>query len=137
MPPEPGYVVPANIADMTFAQKVHHMLSQPHFENMIAWRPHGRAWRVLKPNDFEQQVMPMYFGHSRYSNFLSMLRQHGFKNFTQGTDKSCPYHEVCVKCSASEVHDELVSKVTVSLVLYATAALAHLDFCHVLLRLVV
>jgi HSF-type DNA-binding len=70
------------------------MLSQPQFEAMIAWMPHGRAFRVLRPNDFEQQVMPIYFGHSRYSNFLSTVRQHGFKHFTQGPDKGCVYHEV-------------------------------------------
>jgi hypothetical protein len=70
------------------------MLSQPQFEAMIAWMPHGRAFRVLRPNDFEQQVMPIYFGHSRYSNFLSTVRQYGFKHFTQGPDKGCLYHEV-------------------------------------------
>jgi HSF-type DNA-binding len=95
VPPEEGYKECGSIEEMTFAQKVHHMLSQPQYNYMIAWVPaHGRAWRVLRPSDFERNVMPNYFGHSRYSNFLSMIRQNGFKCLTLGPDKGCLYHEV-------------------------------------------
>jgi HSF-type DNA-binding len=94
VPPEPGYSTP-NIENMTFAEKLHHMLSEKKFESLIGWMPHGRAFKVLRPGGFERRVMPMYFGHSRYSGFLSMLRQYGLKNLIKaGPDQGCLYHEV-------------------------------------------
>jgi HSF-type DNA-binding len=103
VPPEEGYEEPATIVEMTFAQKVHHMLEDAaNNHDMIAWLPHGRAWRVLRPTDFERNVMPTYFGHSRYSNFLSMIRQYGFKSLTHGPDKGCLYHEVSQCCQVND-----------------------------------
>jgi HSF-type DNA-binding len=80
---------------MTFAEKLHHMLSEKEFELLIGWMPHGRAFKVLRPSDFERRIMPMYFGHSRYSGFLSMVRLYGLKHLTNsGPDHGCVYHEV-------------------------------------------
>jgi HSF-type DNA-binding len=86
---------------MTFAEKLHHMLSTKQFEKMISWTPHGRAFKVLRPGEFERRVMPTYFGHSRYSGFLSMIRQYGLKHLTKaGPDQGCLYHEVSLSaCS--------------------------------------
>jgi HSF-type DNA-binding len=95
VPPENGYKPVTNVNEMTFAQKVHHMLeNQDTNQDTIAWLPHGRAFRVLRPSDFERNVMPNYFGHARYSYFLSNIRQSGFKHLTHGPDKGCLYHEV-------------------------------------------
>ena len=44
--PPLGYVAPTRIVDMNFAEKVHHMLSDPECAHFIAWMPHGRAFKV-------------------------------------------------------------------------------------------
>ena len=90
VPPAADYQPPTAIADMTFAQKVHHMLSQPDkYGECIAWMPHGRAFKVLKPQLFEKQVCPTYFGHGRYSSFLRSLNNFGFKHLSRGIDRNC------------------------------------------------
>ena len=38
VPPPPGYVPPTDIHQMSFAEKVHHILSQPKYEHSISWR---------------------------------------------------------------------------------------------------
>jgi len=94
VPKELDYEVATKIEDMTFPQKVHHILSQDEYKKWIGWMPHGRAFRVHLPAWFEQKISEKYFGHKRYSSFLRQLSNHGFKHISKGTDRNCYYHEV-------------------------------------------
>ena len=93
-PPPPGNnnnnsTLPTRIDEMTFAQKVHHMMSHAEYCEYIAWMPHGRAFKVVKPQLFEKFACPVYFGHSRYSSFLRSLNNYGFKHLSKGVDRNC------------------------------------------------
>ena len=94
VPAEVGETIPSDIEQMSFPQKVHHILSQPEYTKYISWQPHGRAFRVNIPKMFENKVCSKYMGHTRYSSFLRQLSNHSFKNITQGPDRNCYYHEV-------------------------------------------
>lgn len=94
VPPEPDYQPTWEIEKMTFAQKIHHMLSDERNAHCLVWMPHGRAFKILVPKFLETEVLPRYLGHSKYSRFLTQLRTHGFKHLTTGIDQSCYYHEV-------------------------------------------
>ena len=89
VPPDAGYKAPAKIEEMSFAQKVHHILSQPEHEQFVSWMPHGRAFKVHVPKVFEGSVLPTYFGHRRYSSFLRDLNKYGFKHISKGQDRNC------------------------------------------------
>ena len=90
IPPSPHYVPPAAIDDMSFSQKIHHLLSNPaQHERTISWMPHGRAFKVHRPLDFERDLCPVYFGHGRYSSFLRSLNNYGFKHISKGIDRNC------------------------------------------------
>jgi HSF-type DNA-binding len=94
-PLDPNYQSPTSIAEMTFVEKVHDILSKPEYEPWIAWRPHGRAFGITVPTMFEKVVCEPYFGHKRYSSFLRQINNHGFKHLTKdGPDRNCYYHEV-------------------------------------------
>jgi HSF-type DNA-binding len=54
----------------SFPAKIHAILSRSDLQHIIGWLPHGRSWQVLKPRDFESQVIPQYFEHSHYSSFV-------------------------------------------------------------------
>ena len=41
-----------------FPAKMHAILSRQDFQDIVAWLPHGRSWRVLKPREFEIKVIP-------------------------------------------------------------------------------
>jgi hypothetical protein len=95
VPPEPGYREPPEISQMTFAQKLHHMLSQSEYSDCINWLPHGRAFRIISPKMMEQtRLLQTYYGHNRYSGFLMELKKYGLKLMTGGRDSNCYYHEV-------------------------------------------
>jgi hypothetical protein len=50
-----------------FPAKMHAILSMKELEDVVAWMPHGRSWRVLKPREFEIRVIPRFFEHSKFS----------------------------------------------------------------------
>lgn len=92
VPAELNYDFPSKIEDMSFSQKVHHILSQKEYASFICWCAHGRSFKIHVPKIFEQQICSKYFGHSRYSSFLRLLNNYGFKHITQGPDRNCYYH---------------------------------------------
>jgi HSF-type DNA-binding len=64
-----------SIDDMSFAQKVYHMLSVDEYSDWMHWLPHGRAFKIAVPKRLEQsQILKKYFGHNRYSSFLRHVR---------------------------------------------------------------
>jgi hypothetical protein len=78
----------------TFPVKLHLILSNPEFEDIIAWLPHGRSWRILQQKAFEDRVIPLYFRHGRYSSFARQVNGWGFGRVTRGSDYNSYYHEV-------------------------------------------
>lgn len=97
VPAEADYEHPTEIDDMSFAQKIHHILSNVDYAKWISWMPHGRTFRIHVPVMLESQVCPVYFHHRRYSTFLRELNNYGFKHITQGPDRNCYYHEFMLK----------------------------------------
>jgi hypothetical protein len=80
--------------EATFPAKLHSILSNPEFEDIISWLPHGRSWRILQQEAFEERVIPLYFRHSRYSSFARQVNGWGFGRVTRGSDYKSYYHEV-------------------------------------------
>jgi HSF-type DNA-binding len=60
--PDPDPLVPLTMPGRmpNFPAKMHSILSQTDLAHIIRWMPHGRSWKVLKPREFEQQVIPTY-----------------------------------------------------------------------------
>jgi hypothetical protein len=56
-----------------FPVKLHRILSNTDFSDIISWLPHGRSWRVLKPKAFEEKIIPMYFRHAKYASFMRQV----------------------------------------------------------------
>lgn len=80
-----------------FPAKMHAILSRPDLSDIIAWMPHGRSWRVLKPHEFEKRVIPTYFEQSKFSSFVRQANGWGFRRITQGHDRNSYYHELFLR----------------------------------------
>ncbi|KAI2509157.1 DNA binding protein [Fragilaria crotonensis] len=92
--PDLEYSKKTKLADMTFVERIHHVLSKKEFQSCIAWKSHGRAFCILVPKTFEKQVCAEYFAMPpRYSTFLRQLNNHRFKHISQGPDRNCYYNE--------------------------------------------
>ena len=80
-----------------FPAKMHSILSRPDLADVVAWMPHGRSWRVLKPREFEVRVIPTYFEHAKFSSFIRQANGWGFRRVTQGRDRNSYYHEMFLR----------------------------------------
>jgi len=88
----------SNIAkEPTFPAKLHMILSNHDFQDIIAWLPHGRSWRILQQKAFEERVIPLYFRHGRYSSFTRQVNGWGFRRVTHGSDYNSYYHEMFLR----------------------------------------
>jgi hypothetical protein len=80
-----------------FPAKMHAILSRADLADVVAWMPHGRSWRVLKPREFETRVIPTYFEHAKFSSFIRQANGWGFRRVTQGRDRNSYYHELFLR----------------------------------------
>ena len=72
--------------------KLNHMLMDPSLQNIVSWMPHGRAWKILRPKDFTDVVLPRYFESVNYNSFVRLVNAWGFRRFTTGRDSNAYYH---------------------------------------------
>lgn len=86
-----------------FPVKLYTILAQKEFHDIITWMPHGRSWKVLKPNIFESMIMPLFFEYSNYHSFNRLVNAWSFRRVGSGPDRGSYYHEVRLCLSIFEV----------------------------------
>lgn len=89
-----------NNNSLPFPFKLHEMLldaAKDGNEAVVSWQPHGKAFRVHKPKDFAETLMPQYFKQTHYKSFQRQLHIYGYRRITAGRDKGAYYHELFVK----------------------------------------
>jgi hypothetical protein len=62
------------------------VLSDKDFEPIIAWNASGKSFSILKPKEFEANVMPENFANQKYAAFARELRGWGFVRQTKGSE---------------------------------------------------
>jgi hypothetical protein len=66
-------------AAFAFPAKLHEILSNPEYEHIISWRPHGRSWEVKDRKLLVSVVLKKHFNHSNYESFNRQVNIWGFK----------------------------------------------------------
>ena len=58
-----------------FPVKMHAVLSSHKLAHIVAWDVHGRSFRIIRPKQFELEVLPYFFDHSnlRYDEIRCTL----------------------------------------------------------------
>jgi hypothetical protein len=78
-------------AGQLFPTKLHMMLScaeSEKFDHIVSWQPHGRSFKVHQPLRFVNEVMPIWFQHTKFTSFRRQLNLYGFSRVTAGVDYS-------------------------------------------------
>lgn len=79
-----------------FPLRLHKLLSMVETEGLssiISWQVHGRAFKMHKPKEFVEKLMPIHFHQTKMASFRRQLNLYGFLRITQGRDKGAYYHE--------------------------------------------
>ncbi len=53
-----------------FPLKLHAILANPAYEDIIGWLPHGKAWKIFQVSLFEGVLVPLHFRHAKYASFM-------------------------------------------------------------------
>ncbi len=53
-----------------FPLKLHAILANPEYHDIIGWLPHGNAWKIFQVSLFEQILVPRHFRHAKYASFM-------------------------------------------------------------------
>jgi hypothetical protein len=62
-----------------FPAKLHEIVSNPEYEHIISWNPHGRSWTVKDKKLLVSVVAKEHFNHSTYESFNRLVNIWGFK----------------------------------------------------------
>jgi hypothetical protein len=80
-----------------FPAKLHAILRNPKYQDIVSWLPHGRSFRILRLQEFEERILPKYFRHGRYPSFTRQLNGWGFHRVNEGPEYNSHYHELFVR----------------------------------------
>ena len=87
-----------------FPSKLHALLEENKFEDIISWQPHGRCFLLHKPQEFVRVVMSKYFNQSKITSFQRQLNLYGFTRIlSAGPDKGGYYHELFLRGNNSKL----------------------------------
>lgn len=94
--PDPSPDEPYSYLSLSFPFKLQAMLDQLESlgkTDVISWLPHGRAFRVHRPEIFVRDLMPGYFKMRKFSSFQRQLHMYSFQRLTtNGPDRGGYYH---------------------------------------------
>ena len=85
---------------MPFPMKLHEMLDLAvanNMEHIVSWELEGQAFRVNKPDEFVEWVLPQHFNQTKYKSFQRQLNLYGFERITRGPYKGCYLHKKFVR----------------------------------------
>jgi len=79
----------------TFPAKLHKIVSDDQWIEIVRFLGDGRKWIVVNKTRFEEEVLPLYFRHNNYLSFTRSVVGWGF----QRAGKATYYHELFVRDS--------------------------------------
>lgn len=99
-PPSPRTVVVADLdrpgqVNVLFPWKLHDMLKTSvaaDKESVVAWLPHGKAFKVYNVPEFVAGILPSFFKQTKYKSFQRQLNLWGFERIQNGPEKGAYYH---------------------------------------------
>jgi hypothetical protein len=105
-----GIQSPANATDsddpdglapiLTFPWQLHLLLEDAEikgFSHVVSWLEGGTMFKVHKPKEFADRVMPCYFNQTRYKSFQRQLNSYRFHRFVTGKNKGTCFHELFMR----------------------------------------
>jgi hypothetical protein len=68
-------------------------------DTIVSWQLHGKAFRIHKPKEFAEIVLPRYSNNSKYRSFQRQLHLYDFQRITdkQSPDFGAYYHKLFQK----------------------------------------
>jgi len=79
----------------SFPVKLHRMIMETErkgLSDIVSFTESGRAFRVYKPDEFTEEIIPNYFHHTHFASFRRQLSMYGFQRIAFGPDAGAMAH---------------------------------------------
>lgn len=79
-----------------FPERLHRLLTEVEsagHSNIVSFTDDGKAFKILKPDEFFHKIVPIYFNQTKLSSFKRQLNLYGFELITHGKAKGGYYHK--------------------------------------------
>ncbi|KAL7539757.1 hypothetical protein ACHAXR_009582 [Thalassiosira sp. AJA248-18] len=63
-----------------FPAKLHAIVSNPNYQHIICWQPHGRSWKIVDKHLLSTVICPKHFAHAKFESFNRSVNGWGFKS---------------------------------------------------------
>jgi hypothetical protein len=83
-----------------FPVKLHQMLESCEnrsFSAIVSWLPRQDSFRVHRPDEFQNQILPQFFDQTKYKSFQKQLNVWGFNRITKGLERGGYRHSLFIK----------------------------------------
>ena len=78
----------------SFPVKMHAILSKSNLKHIVAWDDHGRSFKILDQQQFEQHILPRYFQQSKIASFYRLINGWNFRRIQSNDNPNCnSYYE--------------------------------------------
>ena len=81
---------------------LHRILSDPRFNHIITWAPHGHAWKIVNRDLFLHEVVPKFFYLKLFKSFLRQVTGWGFIRINNGENEGFYYHQVRISMPSNQ-----------------------------------
>lgn len=72
---------------LLFPQKLHALLEEGKYANILSWLPHGRAFKIHNREQLVKVVLPTFSksgGRKSFATFQRQLHYYGFQRYDRG-----------------------------------------------------
>jgi hypothetical protein len=99
-----------NDQQFAFPFKLHSILESSgasRQESIISWLPSGKAFKIHKPKEFANAIMPQYFNQTKYRSFQRQLYIYGFDRVKDKSseDYGAYFHELFIRGASDKCLD--------------------------------
>ncbi|KAL4510671.1 hypothetical protein ABPG72_004825 [Tetrahymena utriculariae] len=71
-----------------FLSKTYKILENPEYIDIISWNEDGKAFKVKKPNEFAEKVLPKYFKTNNFASFVRQLNMYDFHKLRHDSEEN-------------------------------------------------
>ena len=84
----------------SFPLRLHKLLAaaeQDDFRDIVSWQEGDQSFKVHKPEEFANHIMPFYFNQTKYKSFQRQLNLYGFMRIPSGRTKGSYGHKFFIR----------------------------------------
>jgi len=79
---------------VTLYRMIHETSTQRKRDDIVSFTPSGAGFEIHRPDDFEREILPLYFAHGKLSSFKRQLNLYGFRLLSHGVDSGAYAHPI-------------------------------------------